>query len=176
MKLLNIVSAAVIAAVTGTCALAHATLETQEAEVGSFYKGVMRVGHGCDGQATLKMRIVIPEGVISVKPMPKAGWVLETVTGDYAHSYDYYGKTLTSGVKEIIWTGELSNDHYDEFVFRAKLDGSLTPDQMLFFPTVQECASADQQWIEIPAEGQDPHELEHPAPGLHLKAGHSHNH
>jgi len=176
MKLMNIASAAVIAAVTGTCALAHATLEQQEAEVGTFYKGVMRVGHGCEGEATLKLRIAIPEGVISVKPMPKSGWELETVSGDYAQSYDFYGDTLTSGVKEIIWTGELSDDHYDEFVFRAKLDASLEAEQMLFFPTVQECATSDHQWTEIPAKGQDPHELDQPAPGVFLKAGHAHSH
>jgi periplasmic copper chaperone A len=31
-----------------TCARARITLETQEASVGSAYKGVMRVPHGCE--------------------------------------------------------------------------------------------------------------------------------
>lgn len=176
MKLMNIASAALLAAALGTSAQAHASLEQQEAAPGSFYKGVMRIGHGCSGEATLKLRIAIPEGVISVKPMPKAGWTLETVSGDYANSYDYYGKTLTSGVKEIIWTGELQDAFYDEFTFRAKLDGSLEPEKMLFFPTVQECASGENSWSEIPAEGQDPHELKHPAPGLHLTVPAAHTH
>lgn len=176
MKLTKIVTAAMIAAVSGTSVLAHATLEQKEAEVGSFLKAVMRVGHGCDDEATLKLRISIPEGVISVKPMPKAGWELETVSGEYENSYDDHGITITSGVKEIIWSGELSNLHYDEFIFRAKLDGSLTPDEMLYFPTVQECATDQQAWIEIPAEGQNPHDLEFVAPGLLLKSGHGHSH
>ncbi len=176
MKLTTFASAATIAAVLGTTVHAHATLEQQEAQVGSFYKGVVRVGHGCEGEATLKLRIAIPEGVISVKPMPKPGWTLETVSGDYANSYDYYGTTLTSGVQEIVWTGELSNDHYDEFTFRAKLDGSLAAEQMLFFPTIQECANGSHNWVEIPAEGQDPHDLEQPAPGLYLQPASKHSH
>ena len=62
-------------------AYAHATLETKEAAVGGSYKAIVKIGHGCEGTATLKVRVQIPEGVISVKPMPKAGWTLETTTG-----------------------------------------------------------------------------------------------
>ena len=64
-------------------ALAHATLERQEAAVGSSYKGVMRVPHGCAGSATIRVRIRIPEGVVGVKPMHKPGWTLETTKGKY---------------------------------------------------------------------------------------------
>ncbi len=175
MKMTTFVSATLGVAVLGTSALAHASLEQQEATVGSYYKGVMRIGHGCGDEATLKLRVQIPEGVIAVKPMPKAGWSLETVTGTYANSYDFYGKSLTGGVKEIVWTGVLADAHYDEFVFRAKLDGSLAPDQTLFFPTVQECATGENAWIELPARGQDPHDLKRPAPGLHLMAPSEHS-
>jgi uncharacterized protein YcnI len=106
-------------------ALAHATLETQQAPVGSTYKGVMRVPHGCEGAPTLKVRIQVPEGVIAVKPMPKAGWTLETVRGPYKQAYDYYGTPMSEGVREISWTGKLLDEHYDEFVFRAYLTGGL---------------------------------------------------
>ncbi|TIM61759.1 MAG: DUF1775 domain-containing protein, partial [Mesorhizobium sp.] len=42
-------------------ALAHITLETQEAAVGSTYKAVLRVPHGCEGKATTAVRVQIPE-------------------------------------------------------------------------------------------------------------------
>ncbi len=180
MKFVNTAPAAILAAALttalSTSAMAHATLEQQEAATGTTYKGVMRIGHGCDGQATLKVRITLPEGVVAAKPMPKAGWEMETVTSDYAHSYDYYGRTLTSGVTEIIWSGSLEDAHYDEFTFRAKLHKSLDADQTLYFPTVQECADGTNAWVEIPAEGQDPHDLKKPAPGLHLVAPAVHSH
>lgn len=162
-------------AVAATAAQAHVTLETAEAPVGSNYKAIVRVPHGCEGEATLKVRVQIPEGMIAVKPMPKAGWTLETVTGTYSQPYDYYGSEVTEGVTEIVWTGELLDAHYDEFVFRGMLTGGLEAGSIFYIPVVQECADAAERWIEIPAAGQDPDSLEMPAPGLKLlpaSAGH----
>ena len=118
--------------------------------------------HGCEGEATLKVRVQIPEGVIAVKPMPKAGWTLETVTATYAQPYDYYGTPMTEGVTEIIWTGELPDAFYDEFVFRGMLTGGLEAGSALYFPVVQECADGAERWIEIPAAGPGPGQLEYP--------------
>jgi uncharacterized protein YcnI len=151
-------------------ALAHITLDTQSASVGSTYKAVLRVGHGCEGAATLKVRVQIPEGVISVKPMPKAGWELNTIEAPYKKSYDHYGTPATEGVREIVWTGRLLDKHYDEFVFRAYLTDSLKPDTMLYIPVVQECEGGTaERWIEIPAEGKSADDYKSPAPGLKLR-------
>ncbi|TGP23879.1 DUF1775 domain-containing protein, partial [Mesorhizobium sp. M2D.F.Ca.ET.232.01.1.1] len=106
----------------------------------------------------------IPEGVISVKPMPKPGWTLQTKKGRYEKSYQLYGETLTTGVKEVDWRGgNLPDEFYDEFVFRASLAADLPAGQMLYFPVVQECDGAAARWIEIPAAGQDEDALENPA-------------
>ena len=160
--------AAALGVVAASAAQAHVTLEVAEAPVGGSYKAVLRVPHGCDGEATLKLRVQIPEGVIAVKPMPKAGWNLQTVTGTYAHPYDYYGNSLTEGVTEVVWTGELPDAFYDEFVFRGMLTDGLPVGSELYFPVVQECASKADRWIEVPAAGQDSDSLEFPAPGLKL--------
>ena len=166
---------AALLASAASFASAHATLEQSEAPTESTYKGVMRIGDGCGEEPTLKVRIQIPEGVIAVKPMPKAGWTLEIVKGAYAKTYDYYGTPLSEGVKELIWTGELSNDYYDEFVFRGRLTADLAVGSTVYFPTVQECANGAERWIEIPAEGQNPDDLEGPAPAVKLiEATHGH--
>jgi uncharacterized protein YcnI len=167
-SMLKIILATSFAIVAAGAALAHVTLETTEAPVGAAYKAVLRVPHGCEGEATQKVRVQIPEGVIAVKPMPKAGWTLETVTGKYARSYDYFGSPMNEGVTEVIWTGELPDAFYDEFVFRGMLTTSLEPGTHLYIPVVQECADGAERWIEIPAAGQDPDSLEYPAPGLKL--------
>jgi uncharacterized protein YcnI len=156
-------------------AFAHATLETTEAPVNSTYKGVMRVSHGCDGLPTLKVRVRVPEGVIAVKPMPKPGWALETVKGKYSKTYDYFGTPMSEGVQEIIWTGKLLDEHYDEFVFRARLTDSLPIGQMLYFPTVQECEGGKvHRWIEIPAPDKSAEDYKEPAPGLRLLPAQQH--
>lgn len=145
-------------------AFAHVTLEVPQAKIGSTYKAVVRVPHGCEGQATNVVRVQIPEGFFAVKPMPKAGWKLETVTGKYENSYDNHGTAVTEGVKEIVWSGgDLPDAFYDEFVFRGTLAGSLQPGK-LYFPTIQECANGEEAWIDTTgAENGDM-----PAPSLEL--------
>lgn len=166
------IAAAALLAVSATGALAHATFENKEVAQGTTAKMVLRVPHGCEGEATNVVRIQIPEGIIAVKPMPKAGWKLETVKGAYANTYENHGAKVTEGVKEIIWSGgELLDEHYDEFVFRGMFTDKLEADKVLYIPAVQECATKAERWIEIPAEGQDAHKLDMPAPGVKVIKG-----
>jgi uncharacterized protein YcnI len=166
MKKTIILAGAMLALAAGS-ASAHVTLEVGEAAAGTSYKAVIRVPHGCEGAATVKVSVRIPEGVIAVKPMPHAGWTLETVKGKYAKAYDYWGTPLAEGVTEVTWSGgKLLDEHYDEFVFRGMLAAEL-PAGPIYFPVVQECENGSaERWIEIPQPGQDEHELEGPAPGL----------
>lgn len=151
-------------------ALAHLTLETTEAPAGSTYKGVIRVGHGCEGAPTTAVRVQIPEGVVAVKPMPKPGWTLETSVAAYSEPVQYRDRTLTEGVREITWSGgSLPDEWYDEFVFRAQLpEGQVG--QIIYFPSVQECGSAVSRWIQVPAAGQSVEDLQEPAPAVTLTA------
>ena len=152
-----------------TSALAHVTLENQEAKLGASYKAVLRVSHGCDGTATTAIRVKIPEGVIGVKPMPKPGWTLTTVTAKYPKTYELFHRQLTEGVTEVSWSaGKLPDEWYDEFVFQGFLAGDLNPAKPLYFPVVQECEKGVHRWIEIPAAGKSPSDYPEPAPALKL--------
>ena len=154
-------------------AFAHSTLEVQQAAIGSSYKAVLRVPHGCGTEATHTVRVQIPEGFFAVKPMPKAGWDLQIVTGPYEKAYLNHGTEVTEGVKEIIWSGgNLPNEYYDEFVFRGTFADTLEPGAF-YFPSMQECATGEEAWIDTTgAEGVDK-----PAPSLELvPAGESHPH
>lgn len=166
-----ITAAVVLAALAASPAVAHVTLEKRQAAVGSYYKAVLAVPHGCAGSATVKLRVQIPEGVIGIKPMPKPGWSVETVKGKYAAEYEYHGSKLSEGVKEVVWNGgKLADDNYDEFVFASFLTGALKPNTILYFPVVQECEQGVSRWIDIPSEGQGAHghDGKSPAPGLKL--------
>lgn len=160
-------------------ASAHVSLETKQAPVGAGYKAVFNVPHGCDGAATTEVRIDIPEGVIAVKPMPKPGWTLSLQKGDYARTYAFYhGETKSAGVKQVTWSGgELPDDFFDQFTLSTYIAGELPPDTKLAFPVTQKCANGKEQaWSEVPADGQDAHSLEHPAPQLALVAGEAEHH
>jgi uncharacterized protein YcnI len=173
LKLLAAV--ALTAALTGQ-ASAHVSIEPTEAPAESTFKGVLKVGHGCDGAATTSIRVQIPDGVIAVKPMPKPGWELSTKVEPYSAPVKNYDQTLTAGVREISWTGgQLPDDWYDEFVFRARLLKA-EPGFVLRFPVVQECGGVTVRWIEVPAEGQESYDLKEPAPEVTITPAASHHH
>ena len=161
---------AVFAALAASPVGAHVSLENRQATIGGPYKAVFTVPHGCAGSATTKIRVQIPEGVIAVKPMPKAGWSVEAISGKYATEYSYHGKKFTEGVKEVVWSGgKLADGHYDEFVMSTYLTGNLKPNSMLYFPVVQECEQGVSRWIDIPAQGAGhSHDDKSPAPGIKL--------
>ena len=115
--------------------------------------------HGCAGSATIKIRVQIPDGVIAVKPMPKAGWNVEAIRGKYDTDYDFHGTKLTEGVKEVVWSGgKLPDAFYDEFVVSTFLTDGLKPNTTLYFPVVQECEQGVSRWIDIPADAARAHD------------------
>jgi uncharacterized protein YcnI/copper(I)-binding protein len=173
---LQFAAAVVLTAVSIVTAYAHASLQKGEAAPGS-YTAVLKIPHGCDGKATNRVQIDVPEGYVGVKPMPKAGWTLETRKGDYAKRYDLHGEEVTSGVTSVTWSdGSLPDEFFDEFVLSGTLAG-VEEGQKLFFKVLQQCDGGEVAWNQEPAEGQDPHSLEHPAPSLTILAetsGHGH--
>lgn len=159
-------------------ALAHATLEVASAPANSTFKAVLRLPHGCEGEATHTLTVTMPEGFIAVKPMPKAGWTLATTKGDYEKSYKLWGDTVSSGVTEVTWSGgNLPDEFYDEFVFQGRVT-DLAPGTVLPFKAVQTCANGEVAWTDVAAEGQDAHDLPHPAPTLRVAeaGGQGHGH
>src|SRR5262245_16472362 len=163
------------AAVFASCStsFAHITLENEQAPVGASYKAVLQVTHGCSGSPTTAIRVRIPEGILSVKPMPKAGWKLDIVSGKYSKPFTMGESKISEGVTEVAWSGgNLANAFYDEFVFTAAISSELQAGQTVYFPVVQQCERGVHRWIEIPtgaaARGGGHGEGSQPAPGLKL--------
>lgn len=155
-----------------TTASSHVTLETQQAAVGSGYKAILKVPHGCGGSSTVSIRIRVADGVVDVKPMPKAGWKLETKSAKYPKTFSLRNAKMSEGVTEIIWSGgQLPDAHYDEFVFIGAIADDLQAGSTIYFPVVQECEKGVARWIEIPKAGaahDHAGEGAQPAPGLRL--------
>ncbi|RYE10515.1 MAG: DUF1775 domain-containing protein [Hyphomicrobiales bacterium] len=165
-----LISAAMLVGLTGPT-LAHIGVTPRGAAIGTTYRGSLVVGHGCAGAATTQVRVQIPEGFYNVRPMPKAGWQLETVTGKYATPFDSHGTTLTEGVKEIVWSGgELPDGQFDEFTFRGTFGAQLEVGTQFYFPVLQQCGDVEDAWIDTTGDA----EAEFPAPSVELQpaAGH----
>jgi uncharacterized protein YcnI len=147
-------------------ALTHVSLEVSQAPVGSIYKAVFRVPHGCEGHAaTMRLTVRLPEGVTAARPMPKAGWRLTTVARGEAAASGH--GAAPAEVAEVIWEGgPLEDAHYDEFVIRIRL-----PDQpgTLYIPVVQDCVGGGRAaWEQIPEPGSRPSNYPFIAPAVRV--------
>jgi uncharacterized protein YcnI len=139
--------------------LAHANLDVKTASQGSL-RAAVRVPHGCEGSATVAVKLSVPEGIIGVKPAPKAGWTVETVKGPYAKAYDYYHGKVSEGVKEIIWRGgPLMDEHFDEFIFIGFVSDAFAAGDQVPFTVTQECEKGQIAWSEVAAPGSGPRSL-----------------
>jgi periplasmic copper chaperone A len=157
-----------------TSAFAHVTLEQSSAEINTYTKATLRIGHGCEGLPTAVLRVQIPEGFQGAKPMPKQGWTLATMRAKLASPYNNHGTAVTDDVSEITWTANsrdthLQDAHYDEFVLRGKTPATPGP---LWFKVTQLCKEGDKvgrnAWVEVPAAGNATKDLQYPAALLNV--------
>lgn len=171
MKFSSFGLAILAVALCGGDASAHVVLDKSEARIGKSYKAVLGVPHGCDGSATVRLTVQVPEGMVAIKPMPKPGWTIEIKKGAYARTYDFmHGIKLSEGVKEISWSGRLEDSFYDEFTFTGFVADTFKGGEVLAIPAIQDCEKGTTKWVETAAPGQDPHALKYPAPLLRLTA------
>jgi len=161
--------AAVGLVLAASAASAHVTVQPNEAVAGGYFQAAFSVAHGCDGRATVAVRVKLPDGVLSVKPQMKPGWSVEVKTRKLEGNLPaLHGKTITETVDEVAWRGgPLPDNLYDTFGLMMKLPD--TPGKPLYFPVVQECEQGVHRWIEIPATGQNRDDLREPAPVVRLK-------
>jgi uncharacterized protein YcnI len=114
-------------------------------------------GHGCGTSPTTAVRIQIPAGITSVRPVAKPGWEITITTN------------ADGGVTQIDFTGgNLPNEWYDQFWIRARIDAAVATGTNIHFPVIQECVEGANNWIAIPVEGQP--EPAEPAPGFTVHA------
>lgn len=130
---------------------AQVMLEQNQAESGSYYKGVLTVTQGCDGSATTAITVDIPEGLQFAQPMPKAGWQVEIVKKPVERPFFRDGIEITEAVRQITWSGNSLHDiHFDEFIFRGRVGVGAT--SVLYFPVTQKCETGELHWDQIAEE------------------------
>ncbi|QKR98502.1 YcnI family protein [Sphingomonas sp. CL5.1] len=163
---------AAVSALTGAAAEAHIVFAEPEAPAGGYHAGFLRVTHGCGDSPTRSIRVEIPEGVISARPQPKAGWTLAIEHQPLKAAVKGEGGALvTERVSAITWTGDLAADQFDQFGVMMKLPAAAGP---LYFRTVQRCAVGSNDWVNIPASPAAWHMTAMPAPMLLLRAATAH--
>lgn len=133
-------------------ASAHVTVSPEEAAAGSYSVLTFAFSHGCDGSPTTALAIDIPEGVESVAPQIQPGWsiALEGPEGLPDRVVFTADEPVQSGLRATV-------------TVQVKLGADLAGESVAF-PVTQTCAEGETAWTELAEAGQDPHDLDAPAP------------
>lgn len=146
-------------------ASAHVTLSPDTTAAGSYAVLTVSVPHGCDGSATTKIAISMPEEIPQVTATRNPYWDLEVQTEALAEPIeDAHGNEITERESVVVYTAQepLPDPVRDTFELSVQLPDAAG--ETLAFPIVQTCEEGETGWTEVPEEGQDAEELEHPAP------------
>ena len=131
---------------------AHVTVQPTLASPGGEQVLKFVVGHGCSGQPTTALRIVVPQGVTILDAAPKAGWT---------SSLD---RASAAGPSTVDWRGGvLATDHADDFQLKVRLPARLGA---IAFQAFQSCGDTVVGWVEPVTPGAD--KPKRPAPVLTL--------
>ncbi|MBX3535441.1 MAG: YcnI family protein [Xanthobacteraceae bacterium] len=157
---------AALGVIAGTVAASsHPTLTQKSASADSYFRATFTVPHGCDGAATTKVSIWLPENIIQAKPQSKAGWKIEIVRVKLDKEVQgFHGAKITHRVAKVIFSGgNLPDDQFDEFTLSMKLPKE---PGALYFPVEQACGEKVRAWNEIPSPSEKLHDLDSPAAAL----------
>lgn len=143
---MNKLLAAASLSLCASLAFAHVSLDPPRAEAGTTYRGVLRIGHGCEAAPTTAIEMLVPAGVTRVRAPASSRW-----------------QTLQTGNK-VVWTAEagkaLGPQEKGELPVELQVPGQPGP---LWIGVVQKCGSEAVQWIELPKQGTSTEGLKRPA-------------
>lgn len=154
-------AAAGLALVLGVplAASAHVHVDPGAAPAGATETLTFAFSHGCDGSPTTALVIDIPEGVGNATPVVQGGWTISREAG-------------ADGIPtRVTFTADTPvEDHLKATVSMDVLFDESAADTTVAFPIVQTCVEGETAWTEVAEEGQDPEELESPAPAVAVGA------
>ena len=149
-------------------AQAHVVFNETEAAAGAFHTAQLRVMHGCDGEPTNRVTVIIPEGVTRVTPRAISGWTVEVSMVTLDKPILLHGFEVTDVVGSVTWSGGTFPDYaYGQFEIRMMLPD--TPGERLDFPVHQGCETGELNWDDIAGHDEDPWALKEPAPFIFLE-------
>jgi uncharacterized protein YcnI len=115
--------------------------------------------HGCETSDTTSVRITMPEGLASVSPTVDAMWDIAVERGD------------DGLVSAVTYTAVAPVPHDLRGAVTMAVRPTQDAPESLVFPVEQQCETGVNEWVEVAEDGQDPHELDSPAPVVTVADG-----
>lgn len=163
-------STVVVLGIAGT-ASAHVTVTPSTTTAGGYSILTFAVPHGCDGSSTTKVTISMPKEIIEATPTRNAFYDVAKKNVKLAKPITAEdGDTITEKVDTVTYTAKTALPDGYRDAFEVQIQVPDEPGKVLTFPTIQQCEKGQTAWTEVPAAGQDPETLEHPAPAFTVTA------
>lgn len=151
-------------------AAAHVGVNADSTAAGSTAMVTFAFSHGCGDSPTTALVIQIPQQFSRATPVFAPGWSIDVETEELDEPLTGgHGEEITERTATVTFTADepIENNIYAMVTIRLSLPEDAAG-ETIFFPVIQECENGEHAWIEIPQEGEDPHDLESPAPGLEV--------
>lgn len=153
MKKLLFMAAAAAVALSASPALAHVTVQPNEAITGAFSRFVVRVPNEQDNASTTKVVVEFP-ALAFVSFEDADGWDRRVREGEFAEPIDAFGNELSEGVLRATWSGgEIQPGEFAEFGFSAAMP---TEETELAFRAFQTYSNGDIVEWTGPADADEP--------------------
>lgn len=148
-------------------ASAHVGATPDKTAANSYALVTFGIPHGCEHAGTTKVTITLPAELDDAQPTVNPNWTVEKVVEQLPEPKKLQdGTSITKRTSQIVYTAKapLAPELRDALVLSVKLPDAAG--QTLYFPTLQDCEQGQTDWSEIPADGQDGHSLQSPAPSV----------
>ncbi|HYH35459.1 MAG TPA: YcnI family protein, partial [Nocardioides sp.] len=118
---------------------------------------------------TTRIEVQVPESVLSVTPTRNALYDVETTVAQLDEPVtDAHGNEVTERTAAVTYTARTPLPDGQRDTFELSFQVPDAAGESLAFPTIQTCEQGRTAWVEVPEDGQDAEELEHPAPSFEI--------
>jgi uncharacterized protein YcnI len=151
---------------TSAVASAHVGMSVDNTAAGAFVNARVSVPHGCEGKGTTKISIAFDHDQAYVTPYEAAGWESAVEMTKLDEPMEAAHGEVTEVVSEVSYTrtGAALPDGTGSAMYISMQLPEDAAGESLAYPIIQECEGGLQtDWVEVAAEGEDPHELDKPA-------------
>lgn len=87
-------------------ALGHITMVPNSgSEAGNYFFTQMKIPHGHDGMFTSRIELLVPHGILSLRPEVKNGWNVTVIDRELPieEQYSSHGSLITKAPERIVW-------------------------------------------------------------------------
>lgn len=139
-RIITLSLAAILLLLPGA-ALAHVTVQPNEALPGSFARFVVRAPNERPDAGTTKIEVQFPPSLIFVSFQPKDGWERTTTMTTLDEPIEAFGQEITEVIDTVTWEGgEIGPGEFEEFGFSARVPEDV---ETLEFPAIQTYSSGE---------------------------------